>query len=61
MAFKSFRLNVVVRCIVLGATLFLLFYILSQTSLYATSTVIVLVVVYQIFAFIHYVEKTNQE
>jgi two-component system nitrogen regulation sensor histidine kinase NtrY len=61
MVFKSFRLNVVVRCIVLGATLFLLFYLLTQTNLYVTSTVISLIVFYQIYALIHYVEKTNQE
>lgn len=61
MAFKSFRLNVVVRCIVLAGSLFLLFYLVTQTALYATSTVVVLIVIYQIYAMIHYVEKTNQE
>ena len=61
MVFKSFRLNVIARCIVLGATLYLLFYLLTQTSLYATSTVVLLVVIYQIYALINYVEKTNHE
>ena len=61
MGFKSFRLMVVTRCIVLGATLFLLFYLLTQTSLYATSIVVVLIVVYQVYALIHYVERTNFE
>ncbi len=61
MVFKSFRLNVVVRCIVLSATLFLLFYLVTQTSLFATSAVIVLVILYEIYALIRYVERTNNE
>jgi nitrogen fixation/metabolism regulation signal transduction histidine kinase len=61
MAFRSFRLNVTVRCIALAASLFLLFYLLTQTALYATSTVVALVVIYQVYALIHYAEKTNQE
>lgn len=61
MGFKSFRLIVVTRCIVLGATFFLLFYLLTQTNLYATSVVVVLIVVYQMYALIHYVERTNFE
>lgn len=61
MVFKSFRLNVASRCIALSASLFLLFFLLTQTVLYATSSVVTLAVVYQIYALVHYVEKTNQE
>jgi nitrogen fixation/metabolism regulation signal transduction histidine kinase len=61
MVFKSFRLNVIVRCVVLGASLFLLFYLLTRTALYATSTVVILVVIYQILMLIQYVERTNRE
>ena len=61
MGFKSFRLMVVTRCLTLGATLFLLFYLLTQTSLYATSAVVILIILYQVYALIHYVERTNFE
>lgn len=61
MVFKSFRLNVVLRCVVLSATLFLLFYLFSQANLFATASVVALVIVYQIYSLIHYVEKTNVE
>jgi len=61
MVFKSFRLNVMVRCILLGTTLFLLFYLITQTTLYATSTVVLLIVIYQVSALIYFVEKTNHE
>jgi two-component system nitrogen regulation sensor histidine kinase NtrY len=61
MVYKSFRINAVVRSLVLGGTLFLLFYLLSQTNLYATATVVALIVVYQIYSLVHHVERTNFE
>jgi two-component system nitrogen regulation sensor histidine kinase NtrY len=61
MAFKSFRVNIVLRCIVLAATLVLLIYLLSDTHLIATATVVGLVVLYQISILIKYVERSNQD
>ena len=61
MASKSFRLHVVARALGLGITLFVLFYLLSQTNLYATSTVIALIIMYQMYDLIRYVERTNLE
>jgi nitrogen fixation/metabolism regulation signal transduction histidine kinase len=61
MASRSFRLNVIARSLLLGGTLFLLFYLFNQTNLYATESVIILVVVYEIYALIRYVDRTNVE
>jgi two-component system, NtrC family, nitrogen regulation sensor histidine kinase NtrY len=61
MVFKSFRLNVIGRVGLLGGALILLFYLLTQTNLYATATVIALIIVYQVYELIHYVERTNLE
>ena len=61
MGSKSFRLNVILRIAGLAGALFLLFYILAQTSLYATATVIVLIIAYQVLDMIRYVERTNSE
>jgi two-component system nitrogen regulation sensor histidine kinase NtrY len=61
MASRSFRLNVIARALALGGTLFLLFYLITQTSLYATATVVTLVIVYQMYELIRYVERTNLE
>ena len=61
MGFKSFRLNVSVRCLVLACFLLLLFYLLTRTELYATSALVLVVAAYQIYALIHFVEKTNRE
>src|SRR3989339_1054626 len=61
MASKSFRLNTIARVIALGASLFVLFYLFSQTTLYATATVVALVILYQIYELIRHVERTNFE
>ncbi len=61
MAFKSFRVAVVARCLLLGATLLLLVYLLSQTTLVASAIVLSLLLVYQVYSLIHYVELTNRE
>ena len=61
MGFKSFRLNVSVRCLVLACFLLLLFYLLTRTELYATSALVLVVAAYQIYALIHFVERTNRE
>jgi len=61
MASRSFRLNVIARSLALGGTLFLLLYLFTQTNLYATATVVALVIIYQMFELIRYVERTNFE
>jgi two-component system nitrogen regulation sensor histidine kinase NtrY len=61
MASRSFRLSVIARSLALGGTLFLLFYLFTQTNLYATATVVALVIIYQMFELIRYVERTNFE
>ncbi len=61
MAFRSFRLAVIARCIFLSATVLLLVYLLTQTSLIASAFVLAMLLVYQVYALIHYVELTNRE
>ncbi len=61
MAYKYFRTNCVIRILLLSATIILLVYLLSETSLYATSLVVAIVAVLQVAALIHYVEKTNRD
>jgi two-component system nitrogen regulation sensor histidine kinase NtrY len=61
MGSKSFRLNVIARSLGLGGTLFLLFFLFTQTNLYATATVVALIVVFQMYELIRYVERTNHE
>jgi len=61
MVYKKFRLNSIIRAILLGLTIFGFFFILFQTSLYAALFIVGLFIIYQIYALIHYVEKTNRD
>ncbi len=61
MTFKHFRLNCVVRIILLAASIFLLTFLIMGTSLYATTAVVGIVILAQIVSLTHYIEKTNRE
>ncbi|MBN1791009.1 MAG: hypothetical protein JW830_10970 [Bacteroidales bacterium] len=60
MVFKNYRLNIIVRVILLAATIFLLFYSLKSNLLIAPAIVAV-VVIFQIGSLIRYLDKTNRE
>jgi len=60
MTSNKFRLMTIYRVIILGLVILLFFYLLTQTELYVTTAIVGLIIVYQIFALIRYVEKTNQ-
>ncbi len=61
MVYKNFRLNCILRVALLGATIYLFFYLLLQTTLYATIVIVGSIIFYQIYSLIHYVEKTNRD
>lgn len=61
MGFKSFRLICVGRIIFLAATILLLVYLISETSLLATSLIVGAAVIAQVVSLVHYVEKTNRD
>ncbi len=63
MVYKRFRVVVLARIFILFTTLSLFLYLLlvAQTRLYATMFILGLVIVYQIYGLIYYVEKTNRD
>jgi signal transduction histidine kinase len=61
MVYNRFRLNCIIRVILLGLTIFGFFFILFQTFLYAALFIVGVFIIYQIYALIHYVEKTNRD
>ena len=61
MVYKNFRLHCIFRVALLGATIYLFFYLLLQTALYATIVIVASSILYQIYSLIHYVEKTNRD
>lgn len=61
MVFSRFRLNVLGRVLLLSGSLFGFFYLVFQTTLYATLFILGAVCIYQIYALLFYVEKTNRD
>ncbi|MFQ5632017.1 MAG: PAS domain-containing sensor histidine kinase [bacterium] len=61
MVYKRFRLNCIVRVLMISGTIYLLFFLLFQTQFYAATLIVFLITIYQIYALVHYVEKTNRD
>jgi nitrogen fixation/metabolism regulation signal transduction histidine kinase len=61
MVYKRFSLVIVVRTIFLCISVFGLFYLLTSTTLYATVFIVILIIIYQVYALIQFVQKTNKE
>jgi len=61
MVYNRFRLNCLIRVILLGLTIFGFFFILFRTSLYAALFIVGVFIIYQTYALIHFVEKTNRD
>ncbi len=59
MALRRFRVQVIIRVLVLTLSIFALFYLLLQTNLYATIFISGVFIVYQVYSLIRCVEKTN--
>jgi len=58
--FRNFNLNVTVRVLVTGITISLLV-IMFHSGYYATSIVLAVVVAYQLYSLLYYVNKTNRD
>jgi len=61
MVYKRFRINCVLRVLILAATIFLLFFLIFRTNLYAAMFIIGCLIIYEIYSLIHYVEMTNRD
>ncbi len=61
MVYKHFRLNCIIRVLFLAVTLCIFFYLLFQTTLYSATFIAVIIIFYQLYALIYYVEKTNRD
>ena len=60
MVFKRFRIQVIVRALLLALSFLLFFYLIDHTRYSVTAIILVVIIVYQVFALIRYVEKTNK-
>lgn len=61
MVYKRFRVNSIIRILLLGLILAGFFYILFKTTLYAALVIIGLLIIYQVYSLIHYIERTNRD
>jgi two-component system nitrogen regulation sensor histidine kinase NtrY len=60
MGFRNYRLNIIVRVILLAATIYLLFYTL-KSNLFIAPVIVAVTVIFQIASLIRYLDKTNRE
>jgi two-component system nitrogen regulation sensor histidine kinase NtrY len=58
---KNFRINLIVRTLLLTASIFLFFYVFFNTGLLATLVILAAAVIYQLFSLIRYIDATNKE
>ncbi len=61
MVFNRFRINCLVRILLIGASIYIFFFLLFRTSLYTALFILGIIILFQIFDLIRYVEKTNRD
>ena len=61
MAYKRFNISIISRTILLSVTIFLLFYLITETTLYATIFIVSIIIILEIYSLIKFVEKTNKD
>jgi hypothetical protein len=60
MGFRNYRLNIIVRVILLAATIYLLYYTL-KSNLFIAPVIVAVIVIFQVASLIRYLDKTNRE
>ena len=61
MVYKRFNINVILRILLLSISIFLLFYLIRDTSFYATIFIVCIAIIVQIYLLIKFIENTNRE
>jgi len=61
MGIKRFRINCLIRILLIGATVALLFYLAMYTTLYASMVVVALIGIAQVYGLIAFVERSNRD
>ena len=60
MTYKNFRLNIIIRVLVLVITAYILVSVLHSGGYFMTPFLLVVLILFQIISLIHYIEKTNR-
>lgn len=61
MAFNRFRISIIIRVLLLSATLFVFFLLAQRPEFLMLDILIGILIIIQVIALIHYVEKTNRD
>jgi two-component system, NtrC family, nitrogen regulation sensor histidine kinase NtrY len=61
MIYRLFRLQIIIRVLLISATVLLLFFLIFKTDFYATSIIVGLGIILQIYGLVRYVDQTNRE
>jgi len=61
MIYKNFRVHIILRLVLLSASLLALFYLLNAGTYYLTPVVLIVLIIIQIYSLIRLVEKTNHD
>lgn len=61
MVYKRFGTIIFLRIIFLCLSIFVLFYLLNETKLIATTFIVFVIIIIQIYSIIYFVQKTNRE
>ena len=61
MIYKKFKVNLILRVILLALTIFLFNYLLFNTQLYITNFIVGVIIIFQVWFIIKYVEQTNRD
>lgn len=59
--FKNFRFQIIFRVLLFCASIYIFFLLLLNTKLYATILIVGVISLFQIYALIRYIEKTNHD
>ncbi|MCP4580701.1 MAG: GHKL domain-containing protein [candidate division Zixibacteria bacterium] len=61
MAYRFFRLNCILRVVLLATTILIFVYMILKSSLIITSLLVGVFIIIQVLSLIHYIEKTNRD
>ncbi len=61
MIYKRFRFNCILRVAFLAATILLFFFLIFRTSLFAATFIVAVIILYEIYDLMRYVDKTNRD
>jgi two-component system, NtrC family, nitrogen regulation sensor histidine kinase NtrY len=61
MVYRNFKINIIIRILILFVSVVIFSYLIFQTALYVTTIIMIFIISLQIYNLFHYVDKTNRD